>query len=478
MNRSLALLVAIVCAGCGAGRADWPLPNGDAAGTRAAHSAAIDAHDVARLHVAWRFRLPGPPGDSGVATATPVVADGVVYEQDMQSDVFALRARDGRLLWAHLFHAGTPGPNGLAVDGSAVYGSTDTTVFALDAHDGRMRWARRILGPRESYVDVAPLASHGVVYTATTGYGPGTRGAIYALDERSGRIRWRFDTIRGRWAHPRVAGGGGAWQTPTLGGGTLYVGTANPLPWGGSPALPNGGAYAGPARWTDSLLALDARSGRLRWFDQVTPHDVRDHDFQDPPVLDGGLVVGAGKAGLVLAWDARSHRRRWVARVGLHRNDEGPLPRREVSVCPGLLGGVETPVAVAGGRVFAASVDLCYGESATGAATSAFTAVDPAAGRGVLVALDEHSGRRLWSRLLPSPPFGCTTVSNDVVFVPTYDGRITAYRASDGRPLWQARASAGINACPAVAGKQLLVAAGVRNRSFTKPQYELVAYSE
>lgn len=394
----------------------------------------------------------------------------------MQSDVFALRLSDGRPLWKRLFHAGTPGPNGLAADRDTIFGSTDTTVFALDDTDGKLRWSRRILGSRESFVDIAPLASDGLVYTATTGYGAGTRGAIYALDEDTGAVRWRFDTIRRSWAYPAEAGGGGAWQTPTLAGGVLYAGVANPIPWGGSTRHPNGGAYPGAALYTDSLLALDARSGVLRWFDQVTPHDVRDHDFQNSPVVVGHLVIGSGKGGRVVAWDRRTHHRVWSALVGMHRNDSGPLPRRLVSVCPGLLGGVETPIAVGGGRVFVPVVDLCYRENSTGAAAASFTTTNPSQGSGEIVALDVATGRRLWSRHLASPPFGCATLSRDVVFVPTFDGRIDAYSETDGRLLWHGRARAGINACPSVAGGTLLVAAGTAERSYPRPRFELIAF--
>ena len=417
-----------------------------------------------RLRVAWRFRILIAPRESGVATATPLVEHGVVYFQDMQSDVFALDAASGRVRWQRLLHAGTPGPNGVTLDAGRVIGSTDTTVFSLEERTGRLQWRHRIRGPRESFVDIAPLAAHGLVFTATTGYGPGTRGAVYALDERTGAVRWRFDTIRGPWPHPDEAGGGGAWETPTLAGDTLYVGTANPIPWGGSRRRPNGGAYAGRALWTDSLVALDARTGTLRWFDQVTPHDLRDHDFQNPPIVAGGRIYGSGKSGIVVAWDAASHRRLWSTPVGLHRNDHGLLPRRAVSVCPGLLGGVETPAALARGRLFVPIVDLCYPENATGGAAASFARVDPATGRGRLVALDARDGRVVWQRLLPQPDFGCATAANDVVFTSTYDGTISAFAARDGGLLWRTRARAGINACPAVAGDSLYVAAGVPNR--------------
>jgi alcohol dehydrogenase (cytochrome c) len=243
----------------------------------------------------------------------------------------------------------------------------------------------------------------------------------------------------------------------------LYAGTANPLPWGGTRALPNGAAY-GRALWTDTLLALDARRGTLRWFDQVTPRDIRDLDFQNPPIVAGSMLIGSGKAGRVVAWDRSTHRRVWSTPVGLHRNDVGPLPVSPVSVCPGLLGGVETPAAAADGRVFVPVVNLCYPENATGMAATTFGHVDPATGTGALVALDGKTGRRLWQRRLPSPVFGCATVSHDVVFTSTFDGHVYAFAADNGRRLWSTRTEGGINACPAVSGDRLLVPVGIPRR--------------
>jgi outer membrane protein assembly factor BamB len=212
---------------------------------------------------------------------------------------------------------------------------------------------------------------------------------------------------------------------------------------------------------------------------------VRDYDFQISPILaklgtgadERNVVFGAGKAGRVIAWDRDSRRRLWESRVGWHRNDVGPLPRRSVRVCPGLLGGVLTPMAYAAGRLFVPVVDLCFSENAYGSAAVSFLRTDYSKGKGELVALDAATGRRLWIRRFPAPNFGCATVSNDVVFAATYDGRVYALRASDGRTLWSAKARAGINACPAVAGDLLLVGAGAEHRSFDRPIFELIAYT-
>jgi alcohol dehydrogenase (cytochrome c) len=286
-------------------------------------------------------------------------------------------------------------------------------------------------------------------------------------------VRWKFVTIERPWLHPAEAGGGGLWNPVSVDEqGRLYAGNSNPDPWGGTPERPNGGEFPGPALYTDSLLVLDARTGRLLWHDQVTPHDIRDYDFEATPVLAGAHVIGAGKAGLVIAWDRDTKRRRWTSRVGLHRNDVGPLPRRKVSVCPGLLGGVETPMAYADGRVFVPVVDLCVPESAI--STPTLDTVDPSQGTGLLAALDAVTGKRLWTRHFPSPNFGCATVANDVVFTSTFDGTVYGLSVRDGRVLWRAKLRAGLNSCPAIAGDQLLVGGGVPRRGSVQ---ELVAFA-
>lgn len=426
---------------------------------------------MARLRVRWRFRLErGSP--FGSFASTPLVVGGTVYVQDLSSSVYALDAATGRRRWQVLFRAPNDGPNGLAAWGGRLFGATDTSVFALDRRSGRRLWARRLTGPTEQFVDVAPLAARGLVLAATVGFPPGGRGALYALDARSGRIRWRFGTVRDPWRFPS-AGGGGVWYPPALApDGRLYAGTANPGPWGGSPARPNGGAYPGPVPYTDSLLALAAGSGALLWFDQVTPHDVRDYDFAASPIVAGGRVFGAGKAGRVVAWDRLSGRRLWARAVGTHLRDLGPLPLRPALVCPGLWGGVLTPMAYARGRLFAPVVEQCMPESAGAPAPLR----DAARADGVVVALDAARGRKLWVRRIGAAPFGCATVARDVVFVPAYDGRVLGLAARDGRTLWQARLRAGINGCPAVAGRLLVVGAGAPHPRIPQPIREVVAY--
>jgi outer membrane protein assembly factor BamB len=477
-----ALALAFVLAGCG-GRAasdDWTSANGSVASQRAATATSLDAETIPQLRVRWRFRLHANVTAFGAMTATPIIHGNTVYLQDSASSVYALDVRSGTLLWRHNFDAPNDGPNGLTISGSRIFGATDTTAFALDAATGRRLWARRLTGRFEQFIGIAPIVDRGRVYVSTQGFPPGGRGVLYALSAATGRIAWRFDTVKEPWPHPESSGGGGVWYPVSVDEhGNVYAGIANPGPWGGSKEFPNGRWFSGPALYTDSLVMLAGATGRLLWYDQVTPHDVRDYDFEVSPILatvdSRDVVFGAGKAGRVVAWDRTARTRLWSRAVGTHLHDLGPLPVQTTLVCPGLLGGVLTPMAYADGRLFVPVVDLCSQESAV-SSKSAF-ARPPAEGKGSVYALDASTGKTVWQRPLGSAPFGCATVARDAVIVPTYDGRVVAFAAADGRTLWHTQLRAGNNSCPAVGKDVLIVAGGAKHPGIANPITEVVAYS-
>ena len=451
----------------------WTSANGGLANHRATNATLLDAKTIPHLTVRWRFRLHAK-ANFGAITANPIIRGNTVYLQDSTSSIYSLDARSGTLRWKHTFAAPNDGPNGLTISGSRVYAATDTTVFALDATSGRTLWSRPLVSQVEQFVATAPVVDRGRVYVSTQGSPPRGRGALYALSVATGKIVWRFETIAKPWPHP-AAGGGGTWYPVAVDEhGNVYAGIANPAPWGGSKAFPNGALFPGAVLYTDSLVVLAGASGALLWHDQVTRHDVRDYDFQDSPILGGTLVFGAGKAGRVVAWDRASHTRMWSKAVGTHLHDLGPLPSRPTLVCPGLLGGVLTPMAYSAGRLFAPVVQLCSRESAV-TSENAF-ARSPAEGKGTLYALDAANGKTLWQRSLGSAPFACATVARDAVVVPTYDGRVAAYATADGRPLWHAQMSDGINSCPAVGRNMLVVAAGTPFPGMAHPVAEVVAF--
>ena len=142
-------------------------------------------------------------------------------------------------------------------------------------------------------------------------------------------------------------------------------------------------------------------------------------------------------------------------------------------MCPGLLGGVETPMAFADGRIFVPVVDLCVPESAVTTTTLDKRRSRP--GEGLARRARRGDGRGGSGRdASRRANFGCATVANDVVFTSTYDGTLYGLAVDDGRILWRAKLRAGVNSCPAVAGDQLLVGAGVPRRGSVE---ELVAYA-
>jgi outer membrane protein assembly factor BamB len=471
-----------LAAGCGGRPASqpWTSANGSVASQRAVTATSLDARTIPRLKVRWRFRLHANVTAFGAITSNPIIRGDTVYLQDSSSSVYALDVRSGALLWKHTIDAPNDGPNGLTISGSRIYGATDTTALALDATTGRLLWSRRLTNQYEQFVGIAPIVDRGRVYVSTQGFPPGGRGVLYALSAGTGRIVWRFQTIKVPWFHPESSGGGGSWYAVSIDEhGDVYAGVANPGPWGGSRAFPNGYSFPGPALFTDSLVVLAGATGKLLWYDQVTPHDVRDYDFQVSPVLAivgaRHVVFGAGKGGRVVAWDRAAHTRLWSRAVGTHLHDVGPLPMQPAPVCPGLLGGVLTPMAYAGGRLFVPVVELCSRESAV-TSKSAF-ARSPAQGKGTVYALAATTGTTVWQRQLGSAPFGCATVVRDAVIVPTYDGRVIAFAAADGRTLWHTQLRAGNNSCPAVGGDVLVIAAGAKHPRFAQPVTEVVAYS-
>jgi alcohol dehydrogenase (cytochrome c) len=461
----------------------WPSHNRGLANARADFTTRIDARDVATLKRRWTFALPYA-GGYGSFTSNPIVAGGVVYLEDPDSDVFALEQASGKLLWRHDYRSVTPsgGPNGVAYGYGLLFGETADSIFALDPHTGRQVWLRRLAHGRFDGIDMAPQLYDGKLListipgSATTFYRDGARGVVHALDARTGRELWSFSTVR-------HGGGGGLWYPPAVDAhGRVFLGVGNPSPYPLTPADPNARTRPGPNLYTDSLVALDGATGRLLWYRQVTPHDVRDYDFQDSPIVVNvdvrgvrtEAVIGAGKSGQVIAFRASDGKRLWALAIGRHnRYERGPLPARPVVYCPGSLGGVLTPMAEARGVLYVPWNDLCFKGSATGLVRGG--PVPPVAGG--LAAVDAATGKVLWRHTFASLDAGAATVADDVVFTSTYDGTVYALSTKTGDTLWQAREPAGVNSFPAVTRTMLIVGAGAPTAANTAAKGELVAYA-
>ena len=473
----------------------WPAHNYDLSNTRATTRTSINSQTVSKLNVKWRFAFKGASA-FGIFASAPIVLNGTVYLQDLNSNVYALDRSTGKLEWRHAFNKPSIGPNGVAFGYGRIYGATETSAFALDPATGKLIWSRKLTRNNREGIDMAPQVYDNTILVSTVPgnglssfYQGGALGVVWALDAATGKPKWKFNTSSDGaklWGNPKVNSGGGLWYPPSVDShGRVFVSVANPAPLYGTPKFPNGSSRPGPDLYTNSLVALDGRTGKLLWFRQAVPHDVRDYDLMIPAIittvpLNGvqtEVVLVAGKMGKVYAYRADSGQHLWTRSVGKHENDTGPLPRKVVTIFPGDTGGVETPMALAAGRLFVPWLDLSTRAGATGLPGGlAGASPNLRAGRGGLTAFDAASGKVLWQNKLPSMDFGAATVANDVVFTSDYAGTIFAFDTQTGKTLWTKKAPAGVNSFPAIAGDTLLVGAGTTGFD-KKPQFELVAYS-
>lgn len=463
-------------------------PGIDQASTRHVTQSPIESSNVSELKEAWS--LPASAKSSyGAYSTTPAVSDGVVYIQDLESNVQAISLETGEVLWTKKYEQPDQGPNGVSVAEGRVYGATPKGAFALDQETGEQLW-QTPLAKGVLEIDMPVGASEGLVYVSTVPvtvssiYPAGGVGTLYALNAKTGKEAWHFDTVpTSLWGDKSVNSGGGVWYEPTFDGkGSIYFGTGNPVPFPGTKQKPWGSSRPGPNTYTDSVVKLDAKTGKLQWFHQVTPHDIYDWDQQDPPMLvsSGGreLVISAGKSGVVVAVDAKTGKQVWRQPVGIHNghDHDGLLAMRgETSkikvgaVYPGKLGGVIAPMATDGKTVFVPDISHPAWINAGGTELSEGTSLT-----GVIDALDVATGKLKWKFEMPAAAFGAPVVVNDVVFVSDYEGSLFALDANSGNELWVQGLPAGMNAGLVVSGDTLLAPAGVTAAEGQAPS--LVAY--
>ena len=465
----------------------WIYPNADLSNTRATDGP-IDSASVSRLKVAWALPIEAKSLYGGYA-ASPIVVGGVVYSQDLDSNVEAISLQTGRVLWIKRYDSLNNGPNGVVVAHGRVFGTTATSAFALARATGRQLWSVSLVRNAHEGIDMAPGYRDGVVYVSTVPgnvkqfYAGDGVGILWALDAATGARLWHFDTVpEDLWSpeHTDINSGGGLWYAPAFDNqGSMYIGTGNPGPFLGTSRYPWGSSRPGPDLYTDSLIKLDTTTGRLRWYYQLTPHDLFDWDLQDPPILvrAGGrqMVIGAGKAGVVLGLERETGRLLWRRPVGIHNgHDDDSLyaMRGEYSklklpetVYPGKLGGVETPMASNGATVFVPVVNyLVTWASQTDNGESPNSS-------GEIVALDTTTGAVRWIHRFPSAVYGSATVVNDVVFTTTYEGMLYALSANTGEVLWKSQLPAASISGVTVAGNTLIAAAGIAGGSGEEPEF-------
>jgi len=491
---SLAMVVVGLAEPAGAGvpvaTGSWAYPNGDIANTRDALGSTISSANVSELKEAWSFKLTGKADTlAGSLAANPIVQDGVVYLQDLDSNVYALSLVTGKLLWEYHVNQPVksgPGPNGVAVADGTVFGAAPTSVFALNATTGRVLWINRhLLRKGQGTFEIQPQVAGGRVYLASA-YGPAPGGGILlALEASTGKVIWKFNTVLvpDKGVAASHLGAGGAWETPLVGtDGSVTFGIGNPYQSAAS-------AIAHPSKllYTDSDVNLDAATGKLRWYYQGVPDDFKDYDMQTSPIaatINGApAVLGSGKMGYVYAMNAATGQLIWKTPVGKHNgHDNDSLRALEhksklkapYTILPGSLGGVLTNLAVAGNSIYVATIDLAI------TATSLHSVLGTEASKhrtGEIEAINLTTGQVEWDTKVPTLPLGAATVSNDLVFTTLFNGVLIALNSTTGTIVYQHKLPTSTNAPIAVAGNTVLIPAGGLDTGHGAGHAQLVAYS-
>ena len=494
--------------------ADWPVYNRTLAGDRYSPLAQITTENAGQLVLRCAYTLP-----EVVAFQTgPLVVDGTMYFTSYEGS-YAIDAASCKEKWSR--HDKSTAPPGLAVNRGFAYlegrlyrGTADAHVVALDAADGHVVWdhALDVAGPGIS-VPMAPIAAGGRVYVGNAGGDTvGVTGHVYALDARDGHVIWRFDvvpahsSVAATWTNKRLPVSGGAfWTSFTLDEpkGILYVPAGNPAPDFDSLDRTGENLYA------DSVIAIDAASGRLIAYNQLVKNDSHDWDVDSAPTLvntRGGhrIIASANKDGLLSILDrsklgrpaAASQERAPIipllAQVPTttRENVDMPLSRdAPVHFCPGMGGGTEwNSAAYSPGTdsIFVGAVDLCAhvqlvrdlaipatGEVWFGSTGGMGDMTDPASSaRGWLTAYDAENAHVRWKFKAPHPIVaGVTPTGGELVFTADLGGDIFALDQKNGLVLWQTSTGQSIGGGLVVysAGGQELLGVAAGMKSFAWP---------
>ena len=274
----------------------------------------INRDNVKNLRALWRFGM-GSGTSPGHAGQAQILAWGdALYVSNGANDVFAVDIETGALLWSFKGNpeprAGSPigrASRGVALgDGKVFVNIADGRIVALDQRTGAQVWTVQGENWQEGYaITTAPLYYDGMVITGFNGGEMGTRGRIKAFDAKTGALRWTFYTVPGpgeighdTWPQDSDAwlrGGASIWQTPAVDPalGLIYFSTANP-----GPDL-NGSVRPGDNLFANSIVAIDAKTGKYRWHFQQVHHDIWDYDSPNPVILFDATYNGKPRKALV-----------------------------------------------------------------------------------------------------------------------------------------------------------------------------------
>ncbi len=481
----------------GPDRSSWLTYGGDYRNFRHSPVAGITPATVKRLHVAWA----APTGTTGQFETSPVVYGGVMYITSSYNRLIALDARTGQFLWRYdvqlpgdLRLCCGPANRGVAIGGDLVFMATlDGHLIAFDRTTGKVAWNVVVANYKDGYsITAAPLVVGDLVYTGVAGGEFGAPGFIDAYDLKTGKRAWRINTVPSAgqpgvetWAGESWKSGGapswttGAYDQETK---TLFWTVGNPSPdW-------NGDKRAGDNLYSNSLLALDPLTGKMKWYFQFTPHDVWDYDgntqiFLVDTVVDGKpvkAIAQANRNGYFYLLDRTSGRflratqyveqLTWAKGVdakGRPMVDPAAMPQENPSarVCPSNLGGMNGAWTgaydPATSLVYAPSIEACQ-QYAKGLAVYVKgipfmggmpNTVDANAGKayGLLSAIDVRTGAVKWRYRDTRPMMaGVAATAGGVLFTSNQQGEALAFDQATGKKLWSFRMGGGGRGQPVV----------------------------
>jgi PQQ-dependent dehydrogenase (methanol/ethanol family) len=490
---------------------DWPTYSGNVDGNRHSVLDAINVRNVSQLRPEWIHALP-----YGGLETTPLVIDGIMYVTG-PNQVYALDARTGSEIWSYSrprsTAAGISGDaakgasRGVAVLGDRVFFITDNAhLICLHKLTGALLWDVFMPEQPGRYGGTsAPLIVGDLVIGGVSGGDEDIRGFVAAYKTTTGERAWRFWTVprageptSGTWEGDTDPRGGASWSTGSYDPqtGTLFVGIGNPYP------DTDGDHRGGDNLYTDSDLALDAKTGKLLWHFQFTPHDLHDWDANQPLVLIDArfrgkqrkLLLHANRNGFFYVLDRSNGRLlqasalvkklTWASGIGA---DGRPilLPNNETSPA-----GVETCPAVRGATnwystaynpstrlYYVMTVEDCsiYRKAHDGGYGRVNHPEDPA--MKVLRAIEVDGGKVAWELPLTGNPeqnySGVLSTAGGLVFFGETSGGFAAVDASSGKPLWHFDTNQPWKASPmtyTVQGRQYIaIASGADILSFALP---------
>ena len=456
----------------------WLTFHGDYSGRRHSPLTQITPENVHRLTAQWTFQTGTTTRGRGFET-TPLVWDGVLYVTGSNNYAWALDARTGRPFWSYrrdlpddlTYGARAPVNRGFGILGDTLFMVTlDAHLLAFDRKTGSIVWDIELADYHVGYsATLAPLVIDDKVIVGISGGEYQTRGFVDAYDPSTGDRIWRFHTIpdpgapgSDTWpaADVMARGGGGTWMTGTYDPelNLLYWGTGNPNP------DYYGADRQGDNLYTDSIVALDADTGTLRWHYQFTPHDTHDWDSNHVPVqadltIDGvrrRVVMVANRNGFFYVLDRVTGEllvgepftaTSWAREIGpdgrpIVLNEDGskgclPDPWGSTNFMP-------PSFDPARGLFFVTARETCATfvpqkpEIGPGLYSSGGTVwIDQDKGYAALRALDAATGERRWEFRYPSATMaGVTSTATGVVFAGDHEGNFMAFDADTGENLW------------------------------------------